>query len=264
MMPSCLVIIHKPNNMEKKDLARFGKFAREAHNAANCKYDGQDYGAHLDMVEDGVKKYQEVFIRPNDYIIALAAASGHDLIEDAKLTFNDIMKVSNRRVAEVVLAVTDVHEENRLLRHLFTMGKTTKDYVALIVKMADIRGNALYSKMHGSSMYRKYVAEYAYRKPIFQMALKRYEDVLDKDVLKDFWKELDEIHDGESPVTVSEFDLLHFKNYVNTYHKTKHGGDDDSIIVKDMLYGIGTSLDSENYKMADGFRKFWEYLKTIM
>lgn len=248
----------------KTEVKKFGEFARKAHDKANCEYDGKNYSTHLEMVEDSIEKYETVFLKHKDYLIARAAASGHDLIEDAQLTFNDVRHASCRRVAEVVLAVTDVHEENRLLRHLFTMGKTVKDYIAIIVKMADMRANALYSKTHGSSMYKKYLEEYKYRRPIFLMALKWYGDMLEQETLKEFWKELDEIHNGESIDVKSDFDMLHFKHYVNTYYKTQHGADDDRIIVKDMLYGIGVSLNKEKYKMADGFRKFWEYLKTIM
>lgn len=176
------------------DLVRFGAFARKAHADANCLYDGKSYSVHVTMVEDGIEMYETIFLINKDYLIAHAGASGHDLIEDAKLTFNDIKAKSNRRVAQVVLAVTDVHEENRLLRHLATMGKTVKDYIAIIVKMADMRANGRYSKDSGSSMYKKYVAEYNYRRPIFKMALKWYTEFLDQETLKEFWAELDEIH----------------------------------------------------------------------
>ena len=74
------------------------------------------------------------------------------------------------------------------------MGKTVKDYRAIIVKMADLRANALYSKTTGSSMYRKYVAEYQYRRPIFKMALRWYLNKLNFFILDEFWDELDEIH----------------------------------------------------------------------
>lgn len=181
-------------NVKKINLEDFAAFARKAHEDANCLYDGKSYSIHLTDVEGGVDMYETVFKNHKDYRIARAGASGHDLIEDAKLTFNDIKEASNRRVAEVILAVTDVHEENRLLRHLFTMGKTTKDYVAIILKMADIRANCLYSKIHGSSMYEKYLAEYEYRRPIFKMALKWHMEHLDAEILKGFWKELDKIH----------------------------------------------------------------------
>ena len=176
------------------DLKAISKFARAAHDAANCSYDGKNYYVHVKMVEETIDKYETVFKDHKDYRIARAGGSCHDLIEDAQLSFNDIATASNKRVARVVLAVTDVHEENRLLRHLFTMGKTVKDFIAIIVKMADMRCNGLYSKVNGSSMYSKYVEEYEYRRPIFKKALKWYTKYLNTDVLDEFWTELDEIH----------------------------------------------------------------------
>jgi len=179
------------------DLKAISEFAKLAHDAANCKYDGGNYYVHIKMVEDGVVKYCSVFKIYSDYLAARAGASCHDTIEDAQLTFNDVMDATSKPVARIVLDVTDVHEENRLLRHLFTMGKTVKNYCAIIVKMADMRANALYSKTHGSSMYKKYVAEYEYRRPIFKMALKWYTEYLNQELLEDFWAELDEIHGYE-------------------------------------------------------------------
>jgi len=182
------------NKKEKEKLKAFSDFARKAHDDANCTYDGKNYYTHVKMVEDSVDMYETVFLNVNDYYIARAGASGHDLIEDAQLTFNDVKKANSKAVARVVLDVTDVHEENRLLRHLFTMGKTVKNHISIIVKMSDMRANGLYSKDNGSSMYKKYVAEYKYRRPIFKMALKWYVEYLDAEILEDFWKELDEIH----------------------------------------------------------------------
>ena len=176
------------------DLEAVSKFARAAHDAANCRYDGENYYTHVSMVEDGIDKYETVFKIHRDYRKARAGASCHDLIEDAQLTFNNIKEATTREVARIVLDVTDVHEENRLLRHLFTMGKTVKDFRSIIVKMADMRANGVYSKIHGSSMYKKYVEEYEYRRPIFKMALKWYSKDLNMDVLDEFWAELDEIH----------------------------------------------------------------------
>jgi len=176
------------------DLKAVSEFARLAHDNANNKYDGGSYYVHVKMVEDGMDKYMTVFNSNRDYRIARAGASCHDLIEDAGLNFNDIMIPTSKSVARIALDVTDVHEENRLLRHLFTMGKTVKNYRAIIVKMADMRANATYSKENGSSMYKTYVAEYLYRRPIFKKALMWYKEYLDAEVLAEFWKELDEIH----------------------------------------------------------------------
>jgi len=178
----------------EKYLNEYRNKANDFHNKANCKYDGKDYIYHLDMVVDGIMKYDTVFLMHKDYRVAVIGGYYHDTIEDAGLSFNDIKEASSKRIARVVLAVTDVHEENRLLRHLYTMGKTVKDYIAIIVKMCDMRANGSYSKEHGGSMYKKYVAEYEYRRPIFKMALKWYTKYLDQEVLKNFWAELDEIH----------------------------------------------------------------------
>jgi hypothetical protein len=176
------------------DLKLVSDFARQAHDKANCEYDGKNYYTHVKMVEDSVDLYETVFKSHDDYLIARAGGSCHDLIEDAQLTFNDVMNATSRKVARVVLDVTDVHEENRLLRHLFTMGKTVKNHISIIVKMCDMRANGMYSRDNKSSMYAVYVEEYLYRRPIFMKALKWYGKYLDTETLNAFWDELDEIH----------------------------------------------------------------------
>jgi (p)ppGpp synthase/HD superfamily hydrolase len=181
-------------------MINFKDFAKTAYNNAQCKYDGKNYYTHIQMVENGIDIYRKVFKSDEDYSIACASAIGHDLIEDANLTFNDIQKVTNKRIAQTILALTDVPEENRLLRHLNTMDKTVKNYIAIIVKMCDIRANAIYSKDNGSSMYKKYVEEYEYRRPIFKIALKWYNKYLDNKTLELFWDELDKIHNYKKQV----------------------------------------------------------------
>ena len=176
------------------------EFAKKAHDDANCKYDGKSYYTHIKMVEDAVEKYKFIFNDIYDYRVTLDAASCHDLIEDAQLTFNNIKEVTNIDIARIVLAVTDVHEENRLMRHLMTMGKTVKDFRAIVLKLCDIHANASYSKKTGSSMYKKYVKEYEYRRPIFKTALKWYSKDLNEDVVNELWKNLDEIHEYKKVV----------------------------------------------------------------
>lgn len=81
-----------------------------------------------------------------------------------------------------------------------TMGKTVKNYRAIILKLSDIYANASYSKANGSSMYKKYVKEYEYRRPIFKTALNWYSDLLNKNELNRLWKDLDEIHNYKKVV----------------------------------------------------------------
>jgi (p)ppGpp synthase/HD superfamily hydrolase len=170
------------------------KYAEKCYADANCTYGGGSYMIHINMVVDAVHEFRMVFINTIDIDLTVSAAFLHDAEEDARKTYNDIMAVAGKKVADIVLAVTDVPAENRLLRHLLTMPKTVKDYRAIILKMCDMYANASYSKEHGSSMYEKYVEEYAYRKPIFKKALTWYKCELNEIELDRFWIALDEVH----------------------------------------------------------------------
>ena len=121
--------------------------ARIIHNDTNCSYGEEfEYVYHLDMVVNNVIKYRKVFKNLEDYKMTAIAGFYHDVIEDAQQSFNNVKDVTDIDIARVVLAVTDVNEENRLMRHLMTMGKTVKNYRAIILKMSDILANASYSK----------------------------------------------------------------------------------------------------------------------
>lgn len=180
--------------MDELSFTLLREVARRQYNDANCKYGDNEYIYHIDMVANAIKKYQDVFINQNDYNNTYMASLFHDSMEDAKQTYNNILAVSNKDVADIVLRVTDVPAENRLMKHLLTMGKTVEDYRAIILKMCDMWANATYSKTSGSSMYIKYVDEYQYRKPIFQMALRWYISSLDQILLAELWEELDYAH----------------------------------------------------------------------
>lgn len=60
----------------------------------------------------------------------------------------------------------------------------------------------------------------------------------------------------------TEFDWEHFKEYVNTYDPKKDGLDDWNVILLDMLYGLGISVDKDEFSYGTGFKKFKEYLNT--
>ena len=179
--------------MNLLEFNRLKEIARKQYNDANCRYGDNEYIYHIDMVVDILINHN-VFNKSEDTNDTLVAALYHDSMEDAKQTYNDILKITGKNVADIVLGVTDVPAENRLMKHLLTMGKTVRDHRAIILKMCDILANATFSKQTGSSMYMKYVFEYQYRKPIFKTALGWYTDVLNLDLVDELWKELDEIH----------------------------------------------------------------------
>jgi hypothetical protein len=59
---------------------------------------------------------------------------------------------------------------------------------------------------------------------------------------------------------VSKFDWEQFLDYVNSYDPKKLAGDKVVIIVKDLLYGIGISLD-DRFTFADGYKRFMDDIK---
>lgn len=172
------------------------EYAQKAHDAAGCTYgdDNSNYMVHLEMVWWILTKY-DPFSTYKDSLHTRAAAFTHDTIEDAQQTFNDVMKATNRDVAEITLAVTDVPAENRLLRHLLTLPKTVKDHRAIILKMCDLAANSAYGKENGGNMYKKYQEEYVYKRYVFQKAVKWYSDKYNANELKKLWDYLDNCHD---------------------------------------------------------------------
>ena len=180
--------------MNESNFNNLREIARKQYNDANCKYDNMEYIYHIDMVISVLNKYHNVYKKSIDINDTIIASLYHDSIEDAKQTYANIFDVAGKEIADIVLAVTDVPAENRLMKHLLTMGKTVKDYRAIILKMCDILANTKYSKSHCDSMFNKYYKEYSYRKPIFQQALVWYKKYLNEDILKLMWEELDEIY----------------------------------------------------------------------
>jgi (p)ppGpp synthase/HD superfamily hydrolase len=174
------------------------EFADKAYNAAACSYDTKPYITHCDMVHTEVLRFSDVFLNEEDLHNVLCASYTHDCIEDARLTYSDILSKTNKDIADITLAVTDVPAENRLLRHLLTMPKTIRDYRAIILKLADIAANAKYSRDTKSSMYRKYCREYQYRRPIFLRALMDNSKFLDYFIVPEIFTYLDVIHKFKS------------------------------------------------------------------
>ena len=178
------------------DTKKIETYAEKCYADANCTYgnEGGSYMIHIHMVVDFLFKHGDVFRNVNDSVNTIGAAFCHDLLEDAKQTYNNICEIAGKEVADITLGVTDVPAKNRLMKHLLTMGKTVQDHRAIILKMADIYCNTKFSKENGNSMYGKYVEEYQYRKPIFQKALIWYKNYINQDELAKIWKELDEIN----------------------------------------------------------------------
>jgi len=150
----------------------------------NQKYAGiHPYSFHLECVLSQGKKFLHLI--PNDSIVNVGnsfskpesvhtvveyALTGHDLIEDARQTYNDIVEVcgdylgnsiASRMVADMVYCVTDEKGKNREERkNAKYYNELRENKLAVFVKLSDIAANTLYSKLTVSTMYDKYKKEF--------------------------------------------------------------------------------------------------------
>lgn len=152
----------------------------------NQKYGGYlPYSFHLKAVEAQGEKFIYLIgdgdiSNPDNYRstnvpikdIVRYALIAHDSIEDARLTYNNVLDLSiegnyyaSKMIADIVYCVTDEKGRNRKER------KNDKYYaelrankLAIFVKLADLAANTLFSKLTGSSMYEKYKTEFPHFK----------------------------------------------------------------------------------------------------
>ncbi len=108
----------------------------------------------------------------------LITAWGHDLIEDARMSFNDVKKQFGIIPAKAILAMTEFPGETREERH-------PKQYwdnilanpLAAYVKLCDIIANVSWGLLFGSSMSKKYKTEWHHRKNSFRVAYPQFADM---------------------------------------------------------------------------------------
>ena len=84
----------------------------------------------------------------------------HDTIEDCRLTYNDILKISNEEVADLVYALTNEKGKNRAERANNKYYKGIRDLeYATFIKICDRLANVIYSRDTKSRMFDVYKNE---------------------------------------------------------------------------------------------------------
>jgi len=123
----------------------------------NQKYDGSlPYSFHLKMVVAVIKRFSHIIPETLKEDIIVAGA-GHDLIEDARLTYNDIEELFNVTVAELIFLCTDTRGRDRSQRHSDIFYATlNENRWAVLIKLCDVIANSTYSRVMGSDMFKKY------------------------------------------------------------------------------------------------------------
>lgn len=130
--------------------------AHELHQSVNETYgDELPYGFHLDMVVEGICCYGHlVCVREDDVLPIFFGGFYHDSIEDARMTYNDVMREARRwmkeeqalMATEIVYALTNDKGRTRAERagEKYYKGIRETPY-APFVKLCDRLANVTYS-----------------------------------------------------------------------------------------------------------------------
>jgi len=142
------------------------------------KYDEHPYYYHLEEVVEVLKDHG---FTEDKYI---CAGYLHDAFEDTAISYNDLMKIFGKEIADIVYDVTDELGKNRKERKEKTYPKIRANKDAIIVKLADRIANVTNAKKTGNPIFEMYQKEYTE----FRSALDTNDYTLDS-----LWIELDNI-----------------------------------------------------------------------
>ena len=117
-------------------IEHFRQLAHDLHQSVNQTYAGMfPYGFHLDMVVEGVRNYGYLVCACEADVLPLFfGAYFHDSIEDARVTYNDVLR----------MARAEMTEEQALLAEKYYQGIRETPY-APFVKLCDRLANITYS-----------------------------------------------------------------------------------------------------------------------
>lgn len=157
--------------------------AHALHASVNQTYDsGHPYGFHLDMVADSVYKYGHFACTDEQDILPMFfGAYYHDSIEDARLTYNDVMRIAKKwmddnqalTATEIVYALTNDKGRTRAERagEKYYQGIRGTAF-APFMKLADRLANITYSFTHGNE-------DNTHMKQVYQSELPHFLESID-------------------------------------------------------------------------------------
>jgi (p)ppGpp synthase/HD superfamily hydrolase len=145
-----------------KDLKEIKEFAFKAHADTNHLYgEVYPYSEHLNWVKAVAERYMHLLPDQTEEFKDRVRATCylHDSIEDARLTYNDVLKATDDRdIAEAVFVLTNMRGRTRKERANAQYYKEIRqNKIARFVKLCDRIANMEFSIKSGtmSDMYRK-------------------------------------------------------------------------------------------------------------
>jgi (p)ppGpp synthase/HD superfamily hydrolase len=146
---------------------KFDEWAISKHSEVNHMYDNYlPYQFHLRMVARVAEDFIYLIPDSNDGETSfrdnvIMASYGHDLLEDVhSISYNDILKISNIHIANIIYACTNEKGKNRKERANDKYYEGIRNTPgAVFVKLCDRIANVQYSKMTKSRMFEMYKKE---------------------------------------------------------------------------------------------------------
>jgi len=139
----------------------FEQWCIQKHAETNHMYDKYlPYEFHLRMVHTVGMQFEHLL--PSTYFRddAINSLWGHDLIEDTRVNYNEILKLWGKYIADIIYALTNEKGKNRVERANDAYYKLIMETEgAVFAKLCDRIANVQYSKMTRSSMFKKYKDE---------------------------------------------------------------------------------------------------------
>jgi (p)ppGpp synthase/HD superfamily hydrolase len=149
----------------------------DQHRNTNHFYDTYlPYEFHLRMVNQVAQDYRHLLDNTKDYYTGepivnpiiqvslvnacMLATWGHDLIEDTRVSYNDVKEHLGQEAADIIYAVTNEKGKNRKERGGVKYYEGIRQTPgAVFVKLCDRIANVQYSKMTKSRMFEMYKKE---------------------------------------------------------------------------------------------------------
>lgn len=127
----------------------------------NQKYDGiLPYSFHLEMVAKQAELFKSCITKEKEAVV-FSGIWGHDSIEDARITYNDVKARFGDEVAEIIYLCTECRGRNRAERKPVNWYlELSENKEATFVKLCDITANVKYSILTNSTMFEKYKKEH--------------------------------------------------------------------------------------------------------
>lgn len=136
--------------------------AFKTHHGVRQRYGKKyPYFYHLRMVYQFVFQFNYLLPDYEDKYAVFLAALFHDVIEDCRMTYNDVVELLGKKVADIVFACTELRGRNRKERHGPEFIEGLKNSrLGTFTKMCDICANMTMGVREKSSMLDTYIKEY--------------------------------------------------------------------------------------------------------